>query len=221
MHRIDSSGHIDNKFQPGNPAIGQIATLIAADWLNAIQEAICRVIELANIDLVKGEDDQLYDAIIALVAGVVGDGSGAVPTTRLVSTSGLAGGGGDLAADRTIDVPKASQAEVSALTIDNKAVTPLALAGLVGLTVSGSNWVLKIGQVVVQIFRGYCSANSTTILTLPQTFVTECKAAWVNGGPTTPGAEDNNPHVTGTGVSQVSVFNPATAGYVDLLAIGR
>jgi len=53
---------------------------------------------------------------------------GAVPTGRKVEVGGLATGGGDLSADRTITVPKASPAETSAGEIDNKAVTPLGLA---------------------------------------------------------------------------------------------
>ena len=216
MHRIDSSGHVDNKFQPGNPAIGQIATLIAADWLNAIQEAICRVIELANIDLEKGNDAQLYDAIIALIAGVVGDGSGAVPTTRQVATSGLAGGGGDLAGDRTIDVPVASQAEVAALTINNKAVTPLALAGLVGLTITGSAWIIKIGSVVLQIFNG-----TTTNFTLPQAYTTQCRGAWVNGGNPSGGQQDNGPYASGFGLTTVSAWNSIDSSIpVIIFAIG-
>jgi len=52
----------------------------------------------------------------------------------MVTGSGLATGGGDLSASRVIDVPKASGAEVAALTNDTKAVTPL---GLASLTLSG------------------------------------------------------------------------------------
>lgn len=51
-----------------------------------------------------------------------------VPTSRAVGTSGLAGGGGDLSADRTIDVPIASQAEAEEGAINNKAMTPLRVA---------------------------------------------------------------------------------------------
>lgn len=221
MHRIDSSGHVDNKFQPGNPAIGQIATLIAADWLNAMQEAICRVIELANIDLEKGNDQQLYDAIVALISGIVGDGSGAVPTTRLVSTSGLASGGGDLAANRTIDVPKASQAEVSALTIDNKAVTPLALAGLVGLSSVGAAKVIKVGSCAIQLFTGTAQANTNTILSLPQAYTEFCWAV-CQGGSIDNDAQDNGPWVSGTGLTTVSVYSSIDAARaVSVIAIGK
>ncbi|MGE0022124.1 MAG: hypothetical protein AB7S70_00645 [Hyphomicrobium sp.] len=46
-----------------------------------------------------------------------------VATTRTVSTSGLAAGGGDLSADRTIDVPKGAAADVRGGTNDSKALT--------------------------------------------------------------------------------------------------
>lgn len=51
-----------------------------------------------------------------------------VPTSRVISTSGLAGGGGALSADRTIDVPVASQAEAEAGSSNTKAMTPLRTA---------------------------------------------------------------------------------------------
>ena len=44
-----------------------------------------------------------------------------------ITPSGLATGGGSLAANRTIDVPKATGAEAAAGVVDTKAVTPLAL----------------------------------------------------------------------------------------------
>lgn len=52
----------------------------------------------------------------------------AVLNTRQVATSGLASGGGNLSADRTINVPIASQAEAEAGSIDTKAMTPLRVA---------------------------------------------------------------------------------------------
>lgn len=56
---------------------------------------------------------------------------GAAPATRKISLSGgLLTGGGDLSADRTLGLDIASAAETAALTINNKAVTPLGLATL-------------------------------------------------------------------------------------------
>jgi hypothetical protein len=51
-----------------------------------------------------------------------------VPPARQIQTSGLATGGGDLSADRTIDVPAASQAEAEAGADNAKAMTALRTA---------------------------------------------------------------------------------------------
>lgn len=175
MHRIDSSGAVSGLFQPGNPAIGQIATLIAYDWLNAIQEAICYTVEQAGIDLEKGNDAQLYDAIVALIAGVVGTGGGAVPTTLQILTAGLATGGGNLSADRTITVPKASAAQVAAGTDDASAITPLALATAAVAGLSANGYWKGPGGIILQwggITGAY--AQGSVAVTFPTTFPTEC-----------------------------------------------
>lgn len=54
-----------------------------------------------------------------------------------VTGSGLATGGGDLTADRVIDVAVASQAEAEALTADDKAMTPLKTAQAIAAYVAG------------------------------------------------------------------------------------
>jgi hypothetical protein len=51
-----------------------------------------------------------------------------VSPARQIQTSGLATGGGDLSADRTINVPAAAQAEAEAGTDNTKAMTPLRTA---------------------------------------------------------------------------------------------
>lgn len=223
MHRIDTSGNVDNRFHPGNPATGQQATLIDQDWLNAVQEEIVNVILEANIDLQKGTNDQLAAAIVALIAGVVGDGSGAVPTTRqLLVAGGLLTGGGNLAADRTITLAKATVGEAAAQVRDDVVVTPAGLAGLVGLTQIGGAWIIRIGPVIAQIFSGTVIGNNTTILTLPQAFPNEARAAFVNGGLGVSTAESNGPYVSGVGLSSVSIYNALdTSTSVNVLAFGR
>lgn len=66
MHRTDAPGHLLNRFSAGNPATGQAPTQLDADWSNAMQEAICGVIEGAGMALVKYDDTQLLNAILAL-----------------------------------------------------------------------------------------------------------------------------------------------------------
>ncbi|WP_067737076.1 hypothetical protein [Novosphingobium naphthalenivorans] len=222
MHRIDSNGAVDGKYQAGNPAIGQKATQIDADAMNALQEAICAVIETSGIELEKGDDTQLYAAIISLIAGVVGDGAGAVATTRQVLAAGLVTGGGDLAADRTFTVTKATAAEVSAQTRDDVAVTPLGLAGLVGLVESGTAWILRVGEVVIQVFDAVCQANSTTIINLPQAYTENHRGGWVNGGSADGNAQDNGPWVNGRGLTTISVWSSLDAAKTcQIISVGK
>lgn len=55
--------------------------------------------------------------------------TGGVPVTRAVATAGLATGGGDLSADRTITVPAAAAADVRVGTDSSKSVVSAALVG--------------------------------------------------------------------------------------------
>lgn len=67
MHRIDGTGAtIDNHFTEGNPALSIPATVVTDDIMNDIQDNICVVIENAGIALVKGDVNQLYNAILIL-----------------------------------------------------------------------------------------------------------------------------------------------------------
>lgn len=211
MERIAGPGNVNGQFSEGNPAIGQQATMVTMKWANDVQEEICSVIEEAGIALDGEQQNQLYAAIVALVAGVVGDGSGAVPTTRTVSAAGLATGGGDLAADRTITVPKASAAEVAAGTNDEKAVTPFSLQGGVGGSLMAGVGYKTIFGLIFQWGTYSVGANSSATVTLPTAFPAMCVYANVSGGRLDYGAQDNNPVVSGVSSSALTVFN-ATDG---------
>lgn len=69
MHKIDTSGHVLNRFSDGNPLTGQQATLVDAAFANALMDEIVNVIQHAGIPLAKGTNNQLRDAIIALISG--------------------------------------------------------------------------------------------------------------------------------------------------------
>lgn len=209
MFRIDTVGHVNNRFSAGNPQAGQAATRFGAEWPTAIQEEICRVIEAAGIPLDKLNNTQLYTAIIQIVAGVVGTGGGSVPTTRNVTGGGLATGGGPLAADLTLTVPKASAAEVLAGVSDTKAVTPLGLAAAFTRSLGSSGYITLPfgGGMIVQWLNATVAANNTTILNWPVSFPTAAWGALVNGGRSGFDSSDNPPFASGWGVSNVSVFN--------------
>jgi len=70
MHRIDGDGHVDNMFVEGNPATGQEATRVTADWLNAVQEEAVAVIEAAGLALDKEDNTQLLAAIMSILSSV-------------------------------------------------------------------------------------------------------------------------------------------------------
>lgn len=69
MHRIDAPYHVGNRFSAGNPLTGTPATRVDADIMNALVDELVNVIEHAGITLVKGTNDQLKDAIIAIATG--------------------------------------------------------------------------------------------------------------------------------------------------------
>lgn len=45
MHRTEGDGHVSNLFDPGDPFIPTPATLVTADWANAVQEELALAIE--------------------------------------------------------------------------------------------------------------------------------------------------------------------------------
>lgn len=72
MYRIDSRGAtIDGRFTEGNPTSGTPATVVNAQWMNAVQDEIVNVIAGAGIDLDKGNSSQLLAAISALATAQV------------------------------------------------------------------------------------------------------------------------------------------------------
>jgi lysophospholipase L1-like esterase len=78
MFRIDGPGATpDNKFTKGDPAGGVQATTVTDEWLNAVQEELAAAIEGAGIPLVKGDVNQLADAIAARAAQVFSPSTGA------------------------------------------------------------------------------------------------------------------------------------------------
>ncbi|MCY1078876.1 hypothetical protein [Archangium lansingense] len=63
MHRTDADGAVDGLHVPGSltPPL-QEATVIGSDWLNAVQEEICNVVE-AHTPLVKADNTQLLTVL--------------------------------------------------------------------------------------------------------------------------------------------------------------
>ncbi|MEO6359896.1 MAG: hypothetical protein ABIO43_04885 [Sphingomicrobium sp.] len=225
MHRIDTSGNVNNRFSEGNPQAGQMATRLSAEWFNDVQENLLEVLEQAGIAPVKGAENQLYLAIVALIAAGGGGGGGGgddVPLTRLVNAAGLATGGGALNNDITITVAKALTADIIAGLDDTKAITSLGLAAAYAGTFSGTGYAKLPGGLIFQWGAGTAAANATTIFTLPLTFPNACHFAAVEGGSNDLNAQDNNPFVAGRGTGSISVFSARDAGTtVNWMALGN
>lgn len=60
----------EGKFQAGNPTTGQPATAPGPEWMNAVQEELCGVIEAAGITLDDNNNGQLKSAIEKMLSNV-------------------------------------------------------------------------------------------------------------------------------------------------------
>ncbi|MFC3674650.1 hypothetical protein [Ferrovibrio xuzhouensis] len=77
MKRIDTStafvdkfGAGKNGFRNGDPLAAVLATRLIAEWCDHVQEQLAQCVESAGIPLDAGNYNQLYDAIVAITAGV-------------------------------------------------------------------------------------------------------------------------------------------------------
>jgi hypothetical protein len=129
MHRIDSDGTAValptpgavgatvGYFTEGNPGTGVPATVVSADWANAIQEEILAVIVGAGLSADKTLQTQLYSAIKRLrLSGAVNSVSSAnytVTTTDDYRSVFVSTG----AADRTITLPASASSSGRVLSI--------------------------------------------------------------------------------------------------------
>lgn len=139
MHRIDTPDATpDHRFTEGDPTIPLPATMVSADWLNAVQEELSGVIEGAGLTLDKARHDQLKAAITKMIT----DRAAPLATTE---QAGL--------------VERATDAEAQAGTDGERYVTPKQLKDAVGTTdLTALIRDMRAGDIVM---RGH-----TTIRTL-------------------------------------------------------
>jgi len=165
MHRIDHvTAAPGGLFTEGNPSGTVPATTVTADWLNALQEEIANVIDLAGDELDKEDNTQLAQAIAALIAASIPE----VPAAT-EEAQGL--------------VELATDAEVLAGTDAARAVTPATLlAGLLGAGGTGGNDYVTIPfrdktsgvrrSLIIQWVTATVNASSSLAITLPVAFPT-------------------------------------------------
>lgn len=155
MHRIDTPDATpDHRFTEGDPTIPLPATMVSADWLNAVQEELSGVIEGAGLTLDKVSHDQLKAAITKMITD----------RASLASTeqAGL--------------VELATMAEVLTGTDADRSVTPATLANLLNNLTTPAQFAndkkvatTEFVQRAIGNVRGLNSYNASATLTLGDT----------------------------------------------------
>lgn len=93
MIRTNGEDHVNHMFSDGVPEQGKQATVIDAEWLNAVQEEIAQFIELAGLTLNGSNPHQLRDALLAIfMAGIEVGGSG-INISGTSGTTNITNGG--------------------------------------------------------------------------------------------------------------------------------
>ena len=89
MHRIDGAGHVNNMWVSEDPATARPPTEITADWQNAVQEELVNLVLKAGLPLDKGDNTQLWQAVMLLlntaITNLVNAAPGALDTLKELS----------------------------------------------------------------------------------------------------------------------------------------
>lgn len=65
MHRTDGLNNVAGAFDDGDVGTGTPGTQIEQDWLNAVQEELCAVVETCGGTLVKGSNGQVVAQMVS------------------------------------------------------------------------------------------------------------------------------------------------------------
>lgn len=140
LNTHEAAGHLSAFFRgvlssangaDARTALGVDAAISAAitSLVNASPAALDTLSELATA---LGSDPNFATTMTNALAGKV-------PTGRTISVGGIATGGGDLGANRTITVPKATNPDAVAGTDDTKAMTAVRTKDAIGVFAIGGN----------------------------------------------------------------------------------
>lgn len=208
-----------------NPPATETVAGVAKISTDALADAGVDDTTIMSPKKVKRVLDAALAAINAAVAAFMGAANAAIAaiSARTISGGGLATGGGDLTANRVINVTKSSQAEVQALVNNSHAVTPEDLLGLFTMPAGGATDEWRIGRFHFRKTQVAMSANSTGTASFGTSFPNACLFAWATGGMTGLSQDSNNGFVPAGGwtASGATVNHPGNAGATfSVLAIG-
>lgn len=140
---------------------------------------------------------------------------------RTITGSGLVTGGGDLTANRVLDVAEATAAEIRALT-SSKAMTPAAWSGL-QRNLGQNGWYELPGGLIIQQGQFVVNASGVHSISFPLTFPNACHAVVVGGG-TNQIVDNNMIELIGSSITpsgfQVT-FSISGSAQGSFIAIGR
>lgn len=156
MQRINTDTKAENLFgagkdgfRSGNPLTGVLATQLSAAWCNAVQEAICQVIEGAGL-VVGGGDDQLLTAIQAIGSvGTVTEVS--ANTTLTAGQRGLVLANAS-AGNRTITLPSANQVMDFVIRRVDNTTNKLLVQAHAGEKIMHNTWINADGYDFLRLF---------------------------------------------------------------------
>lgn len=156
MERINTSTKAENLFgagkhgfRAGNPSTGLLATQFSPEWANAIQEAICQVIEGAGL-VVGGGHDQLLTAIQSIGSiGAVTEVS--ANTTLTAGQRGLVLANAS-AGNRTITLPAADQVMDFVIRRVDNTTNKLLVTAAGTDKVMHNTWINADGYTFIRLF---------------------------------------------------------------------
>ncbi|MCH2496024.1 MAG: hypothetical protein MK104_03325 [Erythrobacter sp.] len=143
---------------------------------------------------------------------------------RTITGSGLVTGGGNLTANRTLQVLAASAAEARAESVSNKALTPQSLAGFGRLY--GQNGYATLpgtGGLIFQYGQFSISTNSSRYVSWPIAFPEACYSAVCDGAVTNFNSQDNAVGFRIESISRLgaTAYNATISHGASFIAIGR
>jgi hypothetical protein len=103
-------------FTNGNPGTGQPATIVPADFLNAVMVELINVVTAGGLALDKGSFTQLRDAIINMIADGVGGGG----TSTVTNVTGIAPINSTGGATPQISISAATEAAAGSMSAADK-----------------------------------------------------------------------------------------------------
>lgn len=164
-----------------------------------------------------------FAAVTSTIDGFIDDVTAQLNAfgSRTITGSGLVTGGGNLTANRVLDVAEASTEEIRALVV-SKAMTPAGWAGL-QRDLNGNGWYELPGGLIIQQGQFVINSSGVHAISFPLAFPNACHAVVVSGGINLI-VDNNQIELIGSSVNAAGfqvVFSINGSAQGGFIAIGR